>query len=651
MDEAHKKSDVYLKQVERRVQQEYAQAASEIQKKLEDYLQRYEVKNRVKLDKLKKGEITKAEYDYWRTGQIMIGKRWEEMRDTIAQDLSHTNEIAASIINGYTPEVYALNHNYGTYEAEKGAMVDTSYTLYDRQTVERLMRSSAAPIPQAKVDIPKDLKWNQRQVTSAVTQSILQGESIKQASKRIASVTAESNMHVATRNARTMITSAQNAGRVDSYKRASEMGIKMEQVWLATLDGRTRHSHRQLDGEKIKVGGKFSNGCRYPGDPYGPAWEVYNCRCTLIGQVQGVDFNVTDIRNRNNYKLGTMTYDEWKNDKTSKRKNNAQKTTEATKPKETAVDRAVAKLKNGEQPTYQDFIDAGAEVQAVFNDDPKVSELHSEIDRLRQEVNTKYEAMQKAATEKRDMDSKYRSLFGGGQWRWTQDAIDEYNAKKAEYERLYTEYKDAYNSRGRVSNMLSDFRSTVIARMRGETQGFAKTITADDIKTHFQGQTRNNLGRVAIEQAYALYPTSWVQASIDYGTIHTGSVSRGFCSWDGSEVMISGYSERDKMQTGLHELGHRFESIFPSLIQAEHDFYEYRTQGENLEWLGPGYGRHETTRRDNFVDPYMGKDYSGRAYEIFSMGAESVLSSSYNIAEHDPEYLNFISGLLVTIGR
>lgn len=316
MDEAHKKSDAYLKQAERRVQQEYAQAATEVQAKLEDYLQRYEVKNRIKLELLKKGEITKAEYDYWRTGQIMIGKRWEEMRDTLAQDLSHTNEIAASIINGYTPEVYALNHNYGTYEAERGAMVDTSYTLYDRQTVERLMRSSAAPIPQAKVDIPKDLKWNQRQVTSAVTQSILQGESIRKAAKRIAEVTSESNMHVAIRNARTMITSAENAGRVDSYKRAAGMGIRMKQVWLATLDGRTRHSHRQMDGEKIKVGGKFSNGCRYPGDPYGPAWEVYNCRCTLIGEVQGVDFNASDISNRNNYKLGSMSYDEWKNEHT-----------------------------------------------------------------------------------------------------------------------------------------------------------------------------------------------------------------------------------------------------------------------------------------------------------------------------------------------
>ena len=60
------------------------------------------------------------------------------------------------------------------------------------------------------------------------------------------------------------------------------------------LDIRTRHSHRQLDGERREVGEKFSNGCRYPGDPQTPHAEVCNCRCTLVAAVDGVDQSKAD---------------------------------------------------------------------------------------------------------------------------------------------------------------------------------------------------------------------------------------------------------------------------------------------------------------------------------------------------------------------
>ena len=48
-------------------------------------------------------------------------------------------------------------------------------------------------------------------------------------------------------------------------------------------------SHRILHGERIDVDGTFSNGCRFPGDPNGPAEEVYNCRCTLVAAIKGFE--------------------------------------------------------------------------------------------------------------------------------------------------------------------------------------------------------------------------------------------------------------------------------------------------------------------------------------------------------------------------
>lgn len=108
------------------------------------------------------------------------------------------------------------------------------------------------------------------------------------------------------------VTGAKNAGRIDSYLRAQSMGIKMKQVWMATLDDRTHDSHAMMDGEKVDPGKKFSNGCRYPGDPEGAPGEIYNCRCTLVAEVEGSDaYDPSDLSARAN-RLKGMTYEEWK---------------------------------------------------------------------------------------------------------------------------------------------------------------------------------------------------------------------------------------------------------------------------------------------------------------------------------------------------
>lgn len=94
------------------------------------------------------------------------------------------------------------------------------------------------------------------------------------------------NKASATRNARTAMTGAQNAGRQQAYDRAKAMGIKVKKEWVATLDGRTRHSHGQADGQQVELDGKFTVGrakMRYPGDVQnGTPEEIYNCRCTMV---------------------------------------------------------------------------------------------------------------------------------------------------------------------------------------------------------------------------------------------------------------------------------------------------------------------------------------------------------------------------------
>lgn len=325
-DEGHDETESVLSELEKEINAEYAKAEEEIQEKLDDYLRRFEVKDRLKKQAVLNGQITQAEYDQWRVGQIAIGERWEEMKDTIATDLTNTAEIAKSISYGHMPEVYAINHNYGTFQVEKESLVDTSYTLYDKQSVERLFKGgkfyhNPGKIVTNAINTGKQKAWDKRQVQSVMTQALLQGESIGKIATRLAKTVGDSDRKACIRNARTMTTGVENAGRTDSYKRAEKMGIKLMQEWLATLDSRTRHEHRMLDGQRVKVGEPFEvDGYKieYPGDPSAEGHLIYNCRCTLVPVLSGFEVDSQDLSLRHDSNLEEETYEEWKEQKESR---------------------------------------------------------------------------------------------------------------------------------------------------------------------------------------------------------------------------------------------------------------------------------------------------------------------------------------------
>lgn len=324
-DEGVKETDKVLAQNEKEIAKVYKQAEEEVQAKLDKYLADFKRKDEKKREQLASGEITKDEYDKWRVGQIAIGQRWEEMKQTIAEDYANAAGIAKSVTYGHMPEVYAINHNYGTFQVEKGSNINTSYTMYNKDTVENLFKDGTFyPSPGKKVtkeiNEGKQTAWDKKQVQSAMLQGILQGESVDKIAKRVAKTVGEKDKKAAIRNARTMTTCVQNKGRLDSYSRAEEMGIDVMNEWIACLDDRTRHEHRLLDGQKVKIGEKFKvdgEEIEYPGDPSAPGYMVYNCRCCLAPYIPNVskDMNYSkDLSDRYSKLDDDTTYDEWKNE-------------------------------------------------------------------------------------------------------------------------------------------------------------------------------------------------------------------------------------------------------------------------------------------------------------------------------------------------
>lgn len=273
---ADKETDKQLEETEKQLVVLYTILLAALLKSAKKYLEKHQKQDSKMLARLEKGEITKKELEDWRTATFTTGRAWKKFEKAFTAETTSTNAEAMKVVREQLEKTFELNANYTAYQIETKARIVDVFDLVDKPTIERIMKQRPDLFPQPSVNVAIDQLWNRKQLNSAILQGILNGESIEKIAKRLSEV-AIKDYKVAVRNARTATTGAENGGRVYSYEKAEEMGIELEQEWLATLDGRTRHSHRQLDGEKIKVGGTFSNGCKFPGDPDGAPSEIYNC--------------------------------------------------------------------------------------------------------------------------------------------------------------------------------------------------------------------------------------------------------------------------------------------------------------------------------------------------------------------------------------
>lgn len=325
-DLGHKLTDKELAKLERRIAKLYSETGKELQATIDAYFEQFAKRDeemKALIGTVQNGkEWTEADYKQWRLNQIGRGERYQAMRDKVAHRATDANAVAVSYTNDATPGIYSFNRNYAAYTIESVAG-DIGFDLWDEQTVKRLIVEQPGLMPYYPKDRALkrgiDLAYGKKQITASVTSSILQGKSIKHMAddlqKRITTMSRDS----AIRTARTAVTGAQNAGRMDSYAAAEKMGIKLRREWVATLDNRTRHAHAMLDGQQADIDKPFkvdSYDIMFPGDTSAPGYLVYNCRCTQIAVVKGVDTSSAQRRARNastgqTEVISNMSYAEW----------------------------------------------------------------------------------------------------------------------------------------------------------------------------------------------------------------------------------------------------------------------------------------------------------------------------------------------------
>lgn len=311
-------TDKQIAKVEKELTAVYKQAYKDIAKKEKEYLKRYEKKNKTLQKKLRKGEIDIEDYKAWQKGQVFQGERWREKRDLITDILAKTNGRAVDIVNGRTPKIFAENANNMAYMLEHGAGVNFNFGLYSVDAVTNIIKNNPKLLPTKKLDPVKDKTWNRKKINRQVSLAIIEGEDIFKVADRIAKVTASQNYSSMLTMARTAMTGAQNAGRQLTLDNAKKKGIEVKKEWMATLDGHTRHTHRMLDGQKRDLDKPFEvDGMKimYPGDPEAHPSLVYNCRCTMVGDIEDYPEEYERYDNINGKPVKNMTYQEWKQEK------------------------------------------------------------------------------------------------------------------------------------------------------------------------------------------------------------------------------------------------------------------------------------------------------------------------------------------------
>lgn len=581
------------------LRQEYAQAEKEINAKIKALLSRSDaseeyVKNQVKFLTSKKGEIT----------GILKNLKTKQYQS----------------VNQYIKDSYEDGFIGTMYQLQKQG-VPFVFPIDQRQVVKAMVKDSklsSTLYNRLGVNITK-LKNN---INSELSRGIAEGKSAVEIARAI-DMKSNIGLSNSMRIARTEGGRVRSEATLDSARKARDAGSDVVKRWDSTLDSKTRPHHQLLNGQTKELDEPFSVEGHEAEAPrmFGVPPEDINCRCSMLvlsrwASEQGSSMTKFDNLRKDGGRIVKL------NDATSFADFKA-KYKKAVDPKTSGVSLldSISAIrdeiaKNGGIATEKNLKDAGREVMKDFNskfdlkaDDEKRKELRAELfkaNRERDAYKGSDESIKKALEDKLiEADKAYR------------DFIDK-----------------NFTAKGKANKLTS-----VLSQIRDMGTGSL------DIKGHMSMRSKS---APEILSAYKHYPTSWVDKSLKNGKLKILTVNRGYYSHSESTIAISGYSSESRLEVAFHELGHRFERTVPDVLKAEKAFYDRRTAGESLEWLGGGYAKSERTRKDNFIDAYMGKDYNETAYELVSMGFQYAFTDPMRLMA-DTDMAEWIYGILALL--
>ena len=306
MDKGHKFTDKEIERLENSLKRHYGKTNKKVTEILSEYLKRYEDTIAEYEERVDSGEMTEQQYEDAVYMLITTGNEWAQTEDQIVSEYVKADASAMEIVGASMITVYLYNALYKSQRMNSRASDKFSLDF----ELPRIFRDEDSPfaiitdllngrafrrmLPPPNPDKMKDRLWHRIKLNSIVRQGIRKGKSINKIAEDLERLTGM-DIKAAFRAARTACTNAENSAKLDAMIAfRDKYGIDVKKMWYATLDGRTRTHHREIHGEIRELEEKFSNNLLFPADPNGDPSEVYNCRCTMLEIIEGVDTSIAD---------------------------------------------------------------------------------------------------------------------------------------------------------------------------------------------------------------------------------------------------------------------------------------------------------------------------------------------------------------------
>ena len=187
-----------------------------------------------------------------------------------------------TLIDNYLKDCY-INSHIGTLFDLQGQGIPLILPLDQEQMISAITLNSKLSAPLYN-SLGYNIDFLKTSVRMEISRGIAQALSYQEITRNIKNTT-NVDYNKSLRIAKTEGHRIQCESAYNVQVRAKEKGADVVKQWDSTLDGKTRPTHRSLDGQIVGVDGYFKSDsgykALYPGD-FGVPSEDCNCRCALL---------------------------------------------------------------------------------------------------------------------------------------------------------------------------------------------------------------------------------------------------------------------------------------------------------------------------------------------------------------------------------
>lgn len=218
---------------------------------------------------------------------------------------ANKNAIAETFKNSYYRSGFAF---------EKTTSIDLGFTRLSEKKIEAAILNPVDRITWIDRATAHGQIMN-RQIREKIAQGLIQGKGYSATARDLKGVI-EKKTGDLIRVVQTETHRAQTMGELAGFDQvnnaASDLGFETLKVWNATLDGKTRPTHQELDGKEADEDGLFHAGGLTTEGPglFGVAEEDINCRCYVSFEMKGLSPTIRRD-NESGEIIAYKTYNEW----------------------------------------------------------------------------------------------------------------------------------------------------------------------------------------------------------------------------------------------------------------------------------------------------------------------------------------------------